>query len=109
MSGTRYSCQILMKLELYRQIFEYTEISKFIKTRPVGAEMFHADGRTNRHDEASRFTQFFERGTKTTLYSIKGLVLIIEMKSVYCAVRAGSLNKTVHAVSFKRLNSLDNF
>ena len=27
----------------------------------MGAELFHADGRTDRHDEAfSRFSQFFE-------------------------------------------------
>ena len=31
-----------------------------MKIRPVGAELFHADGRT--HDEAnSRFSQFYER------------------------------------------------
>ena len=33
-----------------------------MKIRPVGAEMFHAGGRTERHDEAnSRFSQFCER------------------------------------------------
>jgi len=32
-----------------------------MKTRPVGAESFHADGRTDRPDEAnSRFSQFYE-------------------------------------------------
>jgi hypothetical protein len=35
-----------------------TQISDFFKIRPVGAELFHADG----HDEAdSRFSQFCER------------------------------------------------
>jgi len=30
-----------------------------MKIRPVGAEMFHADGQTDRHDEAnSRFGNF---------------------------------------------------
>jgi hypothetical protein len=30
-----------------------------MKIRPVGAELFHADGRTDRHEEAkSRFSQF---------------------------------------------------
>jgi len=34
----------------------------FIKNRPVGAGVFHADGRTDTHDEAnSRFSQFCER------------------------------------------------
>jgi len=32
-----------------------------MKIRPVGAEFFHADRRTDRHDEAdSRFSKFFE-------------------------------------------------
>jgi len=30
--------------------------------RPAGAELFHADGQTDRHNEAnSRFSQFCER------------------------------------------------
>jgi hypothetical protein len=38
------------------------EISNFMKIRPVGTELFHADGRTDRHYEAnSRFLQFCER------------------------------------------------
>jgi len=44
---TRYSCQILMKLEFSRQIFEKPSNTKFWKIRPVGAEFFHADGRTD--------------------------------------------------------------
>jgi len=33
-----------------------------MKIRPVGAELFHADGQTDRHDEAkNRFPQFCER------------------------------------------------
>ena len=33
-----------------------------MKIRPVGAEMFHGDGRTDGHDEAnSRFSQFREK------------------------------------------------
>jgi len=32
-----------------------------MKIRPVGAELFHADGRTDRHDETnSRLKQFGE-------------------------------------------------
>ena len=38
--STRYSCQILMKLEFSRQIFENTLISNFMKICLVGAE-FH--------------------------------------------------------------------
>jgi len=39
--------QILVELEFSRQIFEKnTPISNFVKIHPVGAELFHADGRT---------------------------------------------------------------
>jgi len=38
------------------------QISNLIKIRPVGAELFHADGRTDGHKEAnSHFSQFWER------------------------------------------------
>jgi len=60
---------ILMDLYFPRQIFKNTQISNFTKIRPVGAELFHADGqtdgrmdrRTDRHDKtSSRFSQFRE-------------------------------------------------
>jgi hypothetical protein len=39
-----------------------TQISNFMKIRPVGAELFHADGRSNGYDEAnSRFSQLCDR------------------------------------------------
>jgi hypothetical protein len=35
-------------------------MSNFINIRPVGVELFHEDGRRDRHDEAnSRFSQYF--------------------------------------------------
>ena len=47
----RYSCQILKKLEYPLQIFsKNNEISNFIKLRPVGDELFHADGRARETD-----------------------------------------------------------
>jgi hypothetical protein len=37
-----------------------------MKIIPVGAELFHTDGRTERHAEAnSLFSQFYERALKT--------------------------------------------
>ena len=34
----------------------------FMEIRPEGAELFHEDGRTDRHDAANiRFLQFYER------------------------------------------------
>jgi hypothetical protein len=51
-----------MKLEFSRHIFDNIQITDFMKIRPVGAELFHAGGETDRHDEAdSRFSQFCER------------------------------------------------
>jgi len=45
-----------------RQILENAQISKSMKIRPVGAELFHADGQTVRHGEAnSHFLQVCER------------------------------------------------
>ena len=39
-----------------------TQISNFTKVRPVGVQLFHTDGRKDRHDEAnSRFPQLCER------------------------------------------------
>jgi len=36
-------------------------MSNFMKIRPVGAELFHADVQMDRHDEAnSRFSRFCE-------------------------------------------------
>jgi hypothetical protein len=41
---------------------DFRKILKFKKIRPMEAELFHADGRADRHDEAySCFSQFFER------------------------------------------------
>ena len=45
------SCQILIKFEFSRQIFEKKnpEISNFMKIHPLGAEWFQAERRTDRH------------------------------------------------------------
>jgi hypothetical protein len=52
----RYYGQILIKLEISRQFFfsKNTQIQNFMKIRPVVSELFHADGRTDRHNEANR-------------------------------------------------------
>jgi len=47
-----------MKVLFSRQIFKKI-FRSFTKIRPVGAELFQEDGRTDGHDEASsRFSQF---------------------------------------------------
>jgi hypothetical protein len=47
MYSTRYSRHILIKLEFSRHIFENSQITNCLKIRPVEAELFHADGRTD--------------------------------------------------------------
>jgi hypothetical protein len=51
-----------MKIGPSRHTFKKLSNIKFHKSRPVGTELFHADGKTDRQDEAnSRFPQFCER------------------------------------------------
>jgi len=43
-------------------VFRKYSYIKSMKIRPMGAELFHADRRTDTHDQAySRFAQFFKR------------------------------------------------
>jgi len=51
MYGTRYSCHISMKLGLYTNFLKNkkkTQISNFMKTRSVEAEVFHSGGRMDK-------------------------------------------------------------
>jgi hypothetical protein len=52
-----------MKLEFSQQIFgKYSDLTKI---QPVRSELFHADGRPDRHDEANcRFWQFCESASQ---------------------------------------------
>ena len=54
-----------MKLEFSHFFLKNTKISNFVKIRPVEAESFHADRRTDRHKKSnSRFLQFCESESK---------------------------------------------
>jgi hypothetical protein len=53
------------------------------------------------HAVCVRFVYISEQRVTFVLYSINWLVFIIEMKSAYCAVRTGSLNKAVCASALK--------
>jgi len=55
-----------MKLELSRQIFD-KNTSNFMKIRPVGAELFHADRRTDMTKLIIAFRNF-ANAPKTYLY-----------------------------------------
>jgi len=51
-----------MNLELSRRIFKKNfQISNFMKIRPVGAEMFHGDGRTHRPTEMTNLIIAFSK------------------------------------------------
>jgi hypothetical protein len=55
--------------------FYKNQISKFMKIRQVGAEMFHAEGWTEGHDEAnSRFSQVCERPKNSSTPTYKAAV-----------------------------------
>jgi hypothetical protein len=57
-----------MKNELTRHILENYANIKSSEIRPVGADLFHADRRTDRHDEAnSRFRNFANAPNKMSL------------------------------------------
>jgi hypothetical protein len=43
----RYCCHSLVKLEFSQQILGKRSIPNFTKIRPVGADLFYADGRTD--------------------------------------------------------------
>jgi len=47
MYSSHYSCQILIKLEFSRQIFEKYPILNFMQICPVGTAVFHVKGRTD--------------------------------------------------------------
>jgi hypothetical protein len=47
----RSSCPTLIKLQFLYRISKNILISNFMKSLPVGAELFHAGGRTDRHND----------------------------------------------------------
>jgi hypothetical protein len=58
----RYACKIFIKLEFSPQIFGNSHTSNFMKIRPVGVELLHEGGRTERHGEANgHFSQIRQR------------------------------------------------
>jgi hypothetical protein len=50
-----------MKLEFSLRIFENTQMSFFLKIRPVGEELFHADGRTDMAPETHHLTSWLTK------------------------------------------------
>jgi hypothetical protein len=57
-----YTCQILITSDFLYILSTNINMPNFQKIRQVGAELLHAGGRTDTHDDAnSRFPQFGER------------------------------------------------
>jgi hypothetical protein len=48
-----------MKIEFPRQLFEKAQISNFGKIRPVGVELFHADGLTDGNTDMTKLIVAF--------------------------------------------------
>jgi hypothetical protein len=66
---TRYSCQILIKVEISRQVFEKCSNIEFHENRSSGSRVCptQRDGQAVRHGEdSSRFSQFCEHLSKAT-------------------------------------------
>jgi hypothetical protein len=63
-----------MKLEFSRQIFEKTQITSFIKIRPVGAELLHADGQTDMKKLIVAFRNFVNASKNATCASFFGVL-----------------------------------
>jgi len=51
-------CHMLMKLELLDRFSKNTQIQHLMKIRRMGAEMFHADGRTDMTKLTAAFRNF---------------------------------------------------
>jgi hypothetical protein len=53
-------------LKISRHVFEKIQMSYFMKIRPFGVELLHADGGTDKHNEVNRlFPRFCDRAKKT--------------------------------------------
>ena len=71
-------------------------MSNFMKIRPVGRELFHADGREIHDEASSRFSQFFERAQE------RERVIIFSL-NISTTKRAASLAGLRIAVQLLRL------
>jgi len=61
MYSTRFSCRFERNLDFLNKFSKNTQISNFMRIHPLAAE-FHADGQTDRHDEAtSLFSHSLQR------------------------------------------------
>jgi hypothetical protein len=102
-----------MKRTVSTDFSKNTPVSSFMKIRPIGAELLHADGQTymtklivafrifaDAHNCALCphrllfvcFVWIWERTAIISQYGVQWLDFVTEMECVYFAVRTGSLN-----------------
>jgi hypothetical protein len=55
----RYSCHILIKQTLLDKFSKNPQTSNFMKIRPVGAELFHANGRADGQTDVTKLIVAF--------------------------------------------------
>ena len=63
MESIRYSCEILMKSEFSLDFLEKYPNVKFMKIRPMGEQLFHVDGQTNRRTVMTKLVVAFRNLT----------------------------------------------
>ena len=76
-------------------------LSLWINLLKPTAHVMHSTTVRSAHNVFMCFVFIWEQTMTCATYSINWLVFITEMKSVYCAVRTGSLNKPVCASYLK--------
>jgi len=60
----------VLNLNFWHILEKYSKIRNIMKIRPVGAELFHGDGRTDGHGEVnSRFSKFCEGSKKLNWFN----------------------------------------
>jgi hypothetical protein len=88
-----YPCHVLIKFIFFDRFSKNPEIPNFMKIRPVGTKLFHADRQTerqtdSRHDKTnssfSSFMNFSEKRTSIYLLHIKHMYFLLRISAVYC-------------------------
>ena len=95
---------ILKKLEFSRKILEKNnQMSNFMKIRPVAAELFHADGRTDKAQLTVAFRNF------ANVPKMARIVNIYRGKCSHCKTKllaSVPLSKNIYIHIYKILNSV---
>jgi len=95
MYSTRNSCQSFMKLEFFLDRFSIKS-SKFTKIRPVGVQLFYADGRTDGQTDVTKIIVTFrnfanapKRHTRTHTHQYRYMCVLIHSLAFSLRGRVG--------------------